>query len=178
MFARTSVGGLLLEEVEGWTFAVHDGVIAGKCGTDPGLLRIATFASNKLPNPITHEACLARAAELVGVANPRPSEWRTSLSVTGPYGSVSFERGPDRIYAWYCSRSPGLIVGAYSCPADSADTFPSRGIRIQCNCMITTAVFDRRVWGADEPVTRVLTDLLGPDADQTPPPPTKADDAE
>ena len=163
MLARTSVGGLLLEDVEGWTFAVQDGVIAGRFRDDPGILRITTVPSNNLPQPVTHQACLSRAAELAEVANPRPSDWKMSQSVTGPYGSVNFDRGSDRVFAWYCCRGPGLIVGTYACPAELSRTFANRSLRVQCNCMITTAVFDRRGWGGDDEITRVLTALLGAD---------------
>jgi hypothetical protein len=163
MFTPTPVGGLLLDDVEGWTFAVHDGVIAGRYKNEPGVLRIATIASNRLPHPVTHAECLSRAAELAEVADPKPSDWMTSQSLTGPYGSASFDRGSDRVFVWYCCRSPGVIVGAYSCPADLSGTWAIRGLRVQCNCMITTAIFDRRIWGADDEITRVLTALLGAD---------------
>ena len=153
----------MLEDATGWTFAVQDGVITGKFGADPGILRIATFASNKLPHPVTHDACLSRAAELADVPDRRPSDWDTSTSVTGPYGSAKFDRGTDRVYVWYCCRAPGVIVGTYACPVDFTRTFANRGVRVQCHGMITTAVFDRRIWGADDEITRVLIALLAAD---------------
>jgi hypothetical protein len=163
MLARTSVGGLLLEEAEGWTFTVQDGVISGKFREESGVLRIGTIPSNRLAQPVTHEACLSHAAELAGVANPTPSHWKTSQSITGPYGSAHFDRGSDRVYVWYCCRSPGVIVGAYACPADMARTYSNRGLIIQCNCMISSAIFDRRIWGADDEITRLLSALMGGD---------------
>jgi len=163
MFARTSIGGLLLEEVEGWTFNLERGVIAGKFRDDTGILRITTIAANKLQHPVTHEACLSHAAGLAEVADPKPSDWKMSQSITGPYGSTNFERGGDRVFCWYCCRAPGVILGTYSCPADLARAAANRWLRAQCNSMITTAVFDRRTWGADDEITRVLIALLGAD---------------
>ena len=163
MFARTSIGGLLLEEVDGWTFNVQHGVIAGKFRDDPGILRIKTIAANRLPQPVTHDACLSRAAQLAEVAEAKPSDWKMTQSVTGPYGSANFERGSDRVYCWYCCRAPGVIVASYSCPEKHARTLANRGLRMQCNCMITTAVFDRRIWGANDEMTHLLIALLGAD---------------
>jgi hypothetical protein len=149
--------------VEGWSFAVQHGVIAGRFRDDVGILRITTVAANRLPHPVTHEACLLRAAKLADVADPKPSDWKTSPSVTGPYGSANFDRGSDRVFCWYCCRSPGVIVGTYSCPAEVSRTFANRGVRMQCNRMITTAVFDRRIWGANDEITQVVIALLGAD---------------
>ena len=166
MFARTSIGGLLLEDVEGWTFTVQHAAIVGSFRDDPGILRITVIASNKLPTPVTHEACLAHAAKLAEVADPKPADWKRLQSVTGPYGSVNFDRGSDRVFCWYCCRAPGVIVGTYSCPEKLARTHPNRWLRAQCNSMITTAVFDRRSWGANDEMTKVLIALLGADDTQ------------
>ena len=163
MLPRTAVGGPLLEDVEGWTFNVQDGVIAGKFRDDPGILRIKMIAANKLPHPVTHAACLSHAAELAQLADAKPSDWRTSHSITGPYGSANFERGSDRVYCWYCCRAPGLIIGSYSCPTDVSRTFANRGLRMQCNCMITSAIFDRRDWGANDEITQVVIAMLSAD---------------
>src|SRR5436309_13280182 len=54
LFARTSIGGLLLDDVEGWTFTVQQDVITGKFRDDPGILRITTVKANTLPHPVTH----------------------------------------------------------------------------------------------------------------------------
>jgi hypothetical protein len=163
MFARTSIGGLLLEDVEGWAFNVQNDVITGKFRDDPGILRITTIAANKLPHPVTHEACLLRAALLAELVDPKPNDWKRLQSVTGPYGSASFDRGSDRVFCWYCCRAPGVIVGTYSCSADLARANANRWLRAQCNCMITTAIFDRRIWGANDEITQVLIALLGAD---------------
>ena len=180
MFARTSIGGLLLEEVDGWTFNAQDGVIAGRFRDDPGTLLITTIASNRLPGPVTHEACFARAAQLAEVTDPTPADWKTLHSVTGPYGSANFERGLDRVYCWYCCRAAGVIVGTYSCPAEVTRTFTNRALRAQCHGMITSAIFDRRIWGADDEITRVLIALLGADDlqdEETALPPESDEDA-
>ena len=146
MFARTSIGGLLLEDVDGWTFVVQGGVIGGTFRDEPGVLQIAIVPSNTLPLPVTHDICLSRAADLAQAGRLRPSIWKRSESVTGPYGSAEFERGSDQVYVWYCCRAPGVIVGAYSCPTEQARSWANRGVRVQCRSMITTAVFDRRAW--------------------------------
>jgi hypothetical protein len=161
MFTRTSIGGLLLENIEGWTFAVQGQVIAGKFGQEPGVLLITIVPSNTLPLPVTHDLCLSRAADLAQAADIRPSDWRRYESVTGPYGSAEFDRGADQTFVWYCCRSPGVIVGAYSCPTEQARVRANRGVRLQCHSMITTAVFDRRAWGCDDQITRMLNALLG-----------------
>jgi hypothetical protein len=163
MLTRTSIGGLLLEEVEGWTFAVQDGIIAAKFREDSGILRIATIPSNRMPHPVTHDACLGQAAKLAEAGDPTPSNWKRSQSITGPYGSASFDRGSDRVYVWYCCRSPGVIVGTYSCTVDLSRTSANRSLRMQCSCMISTAIFDRRDWGADDEITRVMIDLFRQD---------------
>src|SRR5690348_13739295 len=106
MFARTSIGGLLLDDVEGWTFNVQHDVITGSFRDDPGILRITVIASNKLPTPVTDQACLAYAAQLAEVADAKPADWKMSQSVTGPYGSAHFERESDRVFCWYCCRAP------------------------------------------------------------------------
>jgi hypothetical protein len=151
----------MLEDVEGWKFVVEDGVIVGRCRDEPGILRITSIWSNRLPHPVTHHECLMRAAALAGVVDPQPSDWQTSGAVTGPYGSAYFDRGADRVYVWYCCRAPGLIVGAYVCPIDVCRQ--TIGLRVQCHIMITTAVFDRRVWGGDDPLTKLLIALIGAD---------------
>ena len=166
MFERTPIGGLLLENVDGWTFTVQDGVIVGRFPDDLGVLLMTTIASNKLPNPVTHETCFAHAAQLAAVEDATPSDWITLQSVTGPYGSANFRRGLDRVYCWYCYRAPGLIVGAYCCQADLTRTYESKRLQRQCNQMITSAVFDHRIWGVDNEMTRLLIALLG--ADDTP----------
>src|SRR4051812_23330573 len=166
MLSRTPIGGLLLEEAEEWKFVVHDGVIAGTYQSEPGILRIATIPSTVLPQPVTHDACLARSAELAKLTNPRPADWTRFDGITGPYGSVNFDRAPDRIYVWYCCRSPGLIVGAYSCSTEVSRTWANHGVRMQCDRMITTAIFDRRTWGGDDELTRMLIALLGADEAQ------------
>lgn len=163
MFPRTSIGGLLFEDVEGWTFSVQDGVIAGTFRDEPGMLRITTVAANRLPQPVTHEACILRAAKLAEVMDPTPSDWKMSQSVTGPYGSANFERGSDRVFCWYCCRAPGVIIGTYACPVELSRTHANRWVRAQCNGMITTAVFDRRAWGGSDELTQVLIALLGAD---------------
>jgi hypothetical protein len=163
LLARTSIGGLLLEEVDGWTFSVQQDIIAGTFRDDPGILRIKTITANSLPHPVTHDACLSRAAELAEMANATPSDWNMQKSITGPYGSANFERGSDRVYCWYCCRSPGIIVGAYTCPAKLTRTYANRGVRSQCNRMITSAIFDRRIWGANDEITQLMIDVLGPD---------------
>jgi hypothetical protein len=160
MFARTSIGGLLLEDVAGWRFVIQDGVIAAKFPKDEGILRIKTIASNRMPHPVTHDACLAQAAQLAEAGDPKPANWIRSQAITGPYGSANFDRGADRVYVWYCCRSPGVIIGTYSCTIDLSHTSANRGLRAQCSCMISTAIFDRRIWGADDEITRLLTTLL------------------
>jgi hypothetical protein len=169
MFVRTSIGGLLLEEVEGWTFVVHGDVISGKFRDEPGVLQITIVAPDALPLPVTHDACLLRAAGLAHVADLRPSDWKRSEALTGPYGSAEFDRESDQVYVWYCCRSPGTIVGSYSCSTVLSRTWANRGVRQQCRSMITTAVFDRRAWGGDDAITRWLNAELGEYGEQAEP---------
>jgi hypothetical protein len=163
MRTRTSIGGLLLEDVEDWTFTAQGDVISGRFRDDSGIMRIKTIASNRMPQPVSHEACLTRVVELAELADARPSDWKMSQSITGPYGSANFLRGSDRVFCWYCCRSPGVIVGTYSCDEALARTSANRWLRVQCNCMITSAIFDRRIWGANDEITHLLIALLGAD---------------
>src|SRR5688572_25731624 len=125
MMSRTSIGGLLLDAGEdGWSFSVVDGSITATFDDQPGVLRVAVVAPNRIPQPCTHERCLQLVADWLGVAAPRRAKFhdlQLKESVTGPYGSASFRGGPrgrgDYVSVWYCTRAPGLIMGAYACPA-------------------------------------------------------------
>jgi hypothetical protein len=162
MLDRTSIGGLLIEEAQDWAFSVQDRIIAGRFRDDSGILRMTTIAPNQLSQPVTHEECLSHCAALAEVTE-KPADWYRGESGTGPYGSASFQRGSDRVFVWYCARLGGLIVGAYACAADVSRTRENRGIRARCNYMITSALFDRRIWGGDDELTRWMTALLAAD---------------
>ena len=108
MMSRTPIGGLLLDEVEGWAFHVQpDGVVAGRRRGDSGILRIFVIPPNRLQNPVTHEQCLTIAQGLAEVAHARPSGLQMMQSISGPFGSACFERGDDFVRVWYCNRAPG-----------------------------------------------------------------------
>ena len=172
MSSRTSIGGMLLESVEGWSFSVRDGAVAGRRRREPGLLRIMSVAPNLLPQPLSHERCFELIEERVGAAEGTVSDRRMMQSVTGPFGSARYRRGKDVICVWYCNRPAGLIIGAYACPADLAKTPEYNLARAQCARMIATAVFDRPSWGGEDELTKCLIDQLekeGPElADQAP----------
>jgi hypothetical protein len=161
MASRLPVGGLLLEAVEGWSFSVRDGVIAGKRGAQPGVLQIVTLSSNQVPNPVTHEVCLQLAAERFDIRNDRPSDVHMLESATGPVGSACYNAPKDLVCIWYVTRPAGLILGALACPAVLAKAPDFRFIRAQCSRMIGSAVFNRAEWGGEDPLTQiVVTEML------------------
>jgi hypothetical protein len=181
MMSRTPIGGLLLEAGDGWAFSVRDGTIAGKHGIDPGVLRVATLTSNLLPQPSTHEHCLQLAAEWVGVSHVNAADRQLMESVTGPYGSARYRRGKDDVSVWYCTRPPGLILGAYACPVEFGRTAAARFLRAQCARMIGSAIFDRGAWGGEDELTKFVmseyTDEFPEHPKPPPAPPPPAPDA-
>src|SRR5688572_3540184 len=133
MMPRTPIGGLLLEDVEGWTFHVQpDGAIAGRFRDDSGILRIFVIPANRLQNPVTHEQCLTIAQQLAEIANERAAGRQMMQSISGPFGSARFERGDDLVRIWYCNRAPGLVIGIYACSLESSRTYANRNIARQC----------------------------------------------
>lgn len=161
MASRLPVGGLLLEAAEGWSFSVRGGVIAGKRGKQPGVLRIVTIAPNQVPNPVTHEVCLQLAAERFHIRIDKPTDVHMFETVTGPVGSACYGTAKDLVCVWYCTRPAGLILGALACPAALAKLPDFRLTRAQCSRMIGSAVFNRAEWGGDDPLTQiVLTEML------------------
>jgi hypothetical protein len=181
-----SIGGLLLESGDGWSFSLRDGTIAGKLHDFPGVLRIAIVASNQVPQPCTHEWCLQLAKDWVGAARAKLVDVQLSESVTGPFGSASFRRGKDDVTLWYCTRAPGLILGAYGCPVPFGRTPDGRVVRARCGRMISSAVFDRTTWGAEDELTKLLVEQRASDEPKRPeprrrapvlPPPPAADTA-
>jgi hypothetical protein len=180
--SRTSIGGLLLQPVEGWTFSTTaDGGVAGIHDWDPGILRIKSIPPDRLPQPVTHDDCLRLASELAGVAQDAELQERTvKQSVTGPYGGAKYHRGKDLVCVWYCYRPAGLVFGTYGCPLELSHSADNRTIRTQCAQMILSAVFDRPAWGADDEMTRVMIAALAEgepkrhNAPAPPPPPAAA----
>ena len=155
---RTSIGGLLLEAMDGWHFWMQDGVIGGSRNNDPGFLRIVNILSSDIPQPPTHEQCLelaAKAADTVGL----PFTARNLMhSVTGPFGAATFERGKDVVRVWYCNRPSGVIIGIYSVPAELSITDSYRFITNQCARIIYSAFYDRPSWGASDRTTQMLVE--------------------
>jgi hypothetical protein len=157
MMSRTPIGGLLLENVEGWTFHVQpDGTVAGRYGDDSGLLRIFIIPPNHLDNPVTHEQCLAFAQRLADVSEKRASSRQMMQSISGPFGSAYFERADELVRIWYCNRAPGLVIGIYTCSIEASRTSGNRRIARQCAHTIGSAIFDRPSWGGDDELTRFL----------------------
>jgi hypothetical protein len=153
---RTSIGGLLLEAVAGWSFSVRDGAVAGVRGHQPGVMRITTLAANVLPNPLTHESCLQIAAKFAVVPEPMLRAQQTVASATGPFGWGSGRWGKDYVCAWYCTRPLGLIIGVYAFPVSLFDKSEQHCALDECAHMVSSAIFDRTPWGANEPVTHFL----------------------
>ncbi len=160
MLSRLSVGGLLLEPVEGWQFCVAEDVITGSHPPVKGMLRIAIHAPNTLPSPLTHADCLIRACRLGDTSWCVPFGRRTTETVTGPLGAASYHRRGDKVRVYYCSRPPGLIVGAYFCSWAEHRAKQQQQALFECELMVFTAIFDRIAWGADDVLTRVLAENL------------------
>jgi hypothetical protein len=157
MVSRTPIGGLLLEAAEGWSFSLRDGVIAGKRGSNLGVLQIVYLSLNQVPHPVTHEVCLQIAAERFGIKTDRANDVHRFESATGPLGSACYRQGKDLICVWYCTRPAGLILGALSCPATLARSPDFSFTRAQCGRMIGSALFNRSEWGAADPLTNFVT---------------------
>jgi len=162
MASRTPIGGLMLEEIEGWAFHVQpDGGIAAKRNDDSGVLRIFVTPSDRLRQPVTHEECLRIARTVAKVPDAPPFGQQLMQSITGPFGSARFRRAgenghDDLVRVWYCNRPPGLIMGIYACSFEA-----SRGswyglVGAECAHMIGSAIFNRPAWGGDDELTRVL----------------------
>lgn len=177
MPSRISIGGLLLDTVEGWSFSLRDGVIAGRRGKEPGVLRIMSIMMNELEQPVTHEQCLNIATKWIDVSDEKATHVHAIESATGPVGSATFHRLKDQIVVWYCTRPAGLIIGAYACPATLTATAEYRFIRAQCARMIASAVFDRISWGGDDELTRMQLMQLASEEEPSdrPAPPPPAD---
>lgn len=162
MASRTPIGGLLLEDIEEWSFHVQpDGGIAGQRRGDDGVLRIFVTPAEQLKPPVSHEQCLAIARTSADVADAAAFGRQMMDSVSGPFGSARFLRrrddgSNDLVRIWYCNRPPGLIMGIYACSFE-ASRGPWYGlIGAQCAHMIGSAVFNRPAWGGDDELTRVL----------------------
>jgi hypothetical protein len=159
--SRIAVGGLMLEQVEKWSFDFHGGIIIGRRdGDDVGLLCIRHIARNLLPGPLTHEHCLEAARQMLNVPDDPVANLDALETVCGPYGAATFVGATDARRVWYCNRPPGMIVGVYSCPAQFAGDAVCSMIRGECRRIMASAVFDRPSWGGDDPLTRVLIDGL------------------
>jgi hypothetical protein len=157
MASRLPIGGLLLEAAEGWSFSLRDGVIAGKRGTQPGVLRIITLAPNQVPQPATHEVCLRLAVDRFAIKSDRPTDVHLVQSATGPFGSACYRERKDLVCVWYCTRPAGLILGALACPAALAKAPDFKFTRAQCARMIGSAIFNRAEWGASDELSNFVT---------------------
>jgi hypothetical protein len=156
----TPIGPLLLEEVEGWRFSLRDGTIAGKRGTQPGVLRIINRNPNEITPPVNHESCLKAAAEFANVPLEMMRRQQTLSALGGPFGWGSARWGKDYVCAWYCCRPLGLIIGVYAFPVVLFHESEQQDALHECARMISSAVFNRPAWGADEPLTRFLMEQL------------------
>ena len=152
---RTSIGGLLLEAMDGWHFWMQDGVVAGNRGSDPGFLRVFNVLSSDISQPPNHEQCLDIAAKAAGTEGLPFTARILMHSVTGPFGAATFERGSDTVRVWYCNRPSGVIIGIYSCPTELSATDSYRFITNQCARIIYSAMYDRISWGAVDKLTEV-----------------------
>jgi hypothetical protein len=182
MASRTAIGGMLLDTVEGWSFSLRDGVIAGRRGKQPGVLRIMSVAMNELKQPVTHDQCLQIASKWIDATSEKLTDVSAMQSATGPLGSATYHRRKDQIIVWYCTRPAGLIIGAYACPAALTATPEYRFLRAQCARMIASAIFDRLSWGGDDELTRIVISQLANDEaeelDRSPPVPPAGKSAE
>ena len=161
MASRLPIGGLLLEAAEGWSFSLRDGVIAGKPGKQPGVLRIVILAPNQVPQPATHERCLQLAVQRFAIKSDKPTDVHMLESATGPLGSASYREGKDLVCVWYCTRPAGMVLGALACPVALAKAPDFKFTRAQCARMIGSAIFNRSEWGAtDELSNFVSTEIL------------------
>jgi hypothetical protein len=156
MRQRTPIGGLLLEAVEGWRFSLRDGTIAGRRGMQPGVLRMRSHAPNELSRPLTHETCLQFAANFASIPEAMLRKQQTLASATGPFGWGSGRWGKDYLCAWYCCRPSGLILGVYAFPIAFFHEREQQDALHECARMVSSALFDRTAWGADDNLTRFL----------------------
>jgi hypothetical protein len=156
MLSRLAVGGLLLEAVEGWRFQVVQGAIVGIAQRANGVLRIAILHPNQLPQPLTHSICLAKACGFADVSWVTPYARKTTETATGPLGSACYHKRQDMVHIWYCLRPAGLVMGAYACPWQAHLSRDERQAVADCEMIVSTAIFDRPAWGADDVLTRFL----------------------
>ncbi len=156
MRQRTPIGGLLLEAVDGWRFSLRDGTIAGRRGYQPGVLRMTSMAPNELERPITHESCVQIAAKFAHVPEAILRRGQTVASATGPFGWGSGRWRKDYLCAWYCCRPSGLIIGVYAFPMALFHERDQQDALNECAAMLSSAIFDRTSWGADDDLTRFL----------------------
>jgi len=162
--SHLAIGGLLLPEARGWKFSERDGEIVGRPAVGPGVFRLLHVPQEIMPQPVTHEYCMAVMRMVLRVG--QPTDHHMKESVCGPYGSATFvrpiQRGPGRgkdevIRAWYCRRLPGMIYGLYICPKAVAHGPAYEQTRAACARMMSGVFFDRVGWGhADDPLTQVL----------------------
>jgi hypothetical protein len=152
----TPIGGLVLELEEGWRFSLRDGTIAGRRGAQPGVLLLSTHGPNELERPITHESCLQFAARFANVPAEMLRKQQTIASMTGPFGWGRSRWGKDYVSAWYCCRPSGLILGVYAFPVALFHEPEQQDALHECSAMISSALFDRTLWGADDELSRFL----------------------
>jgi hypothetical protein len=152
----TPIGGLVLELAEGWRFSLRDGTIAGRRGMQPGVLLLTTHGPNELERPITHESCLKFAAKFAKIPEAMLRKQQSIASMTGPFGWGSTRWGKDYVSAWYCCRPSGLIIGVYAFPVALFHDREQQDALNECSSMISSALFDRTSWGADDELTRFL----------------------
>jgi len=153
------IGGLLLEAVEGWRFLLRDSTIAGRRRRQPGVLRLASVAPNRLTRPISHESCLQIGAKFACVPVEMLRRQKTIASATGPFGKGSGRWGKDYLSVWYCCRPAGLIIGVYAFPVNFFYEPEQQEALGECAHMVSSALFDRTIWaawGADDELTRFL----------------------
>jgi len=162
--ARIAIGGLMLGQDERWTFSVQaDGQIVGRRCNDVGALRIRHVERNTLPERLSHDYCFATACGMLNVPDHPVDSVSALETPTGPYGVATIIDGAHAHRVWYCNRAPGMIVGVYTCPAESAGDNMHSTIRSECRRFMAGTIFDRPAWGGDDPLTRALLD----DPDET-----------
>lgn len=157
---RIAIGGLSLPANAAWEFTESDGAIVGRRMNDPGVFRIIHANQEELPQPVTHEFCLAVLRVLLKI-DEEPADRQMMESVCGPYGAATFVGQRLVTRAWYCRRLPGLIYGVYGCPTESARGEHYRFVLGQCAHMMAEVIYDRVAWGAtgsEDPLTQILLD--------------------
>lgn len=158
MSDRMPIGDMLLTPVGDWQFHLARGAAVGRRLPMGGIIRVRTYHHNEPATEPSHSAWLELACKFGRCSSSSPFDSLQLATVTGPFGGASFHRRRDYVRVWYCGRSAGIIVGAYSCGWELRIRREYRRAIAECESMMMTAIFNRPLWGGTDILTKALTD--------------------